>query len=84
MVVEHDETIIKAADEIIDLGPLAGRLGGKIVFQGNHNELIKNKKSLTAKYLTGKEKIPLPAIRKKWNNYIEIVGADPGASVLEA
>ena len=75
LVVEHDETIIKAADEIIDLGPLAGRLGGKIVFQGNHNELIKNKKSLTAKYLTGKEKIPLPAIRKKWNNYIEIVGA---------
>lgn len=75
LVVEHDEEIMLASDHIIDMGPLAGRLGGEVVFQGNHSDLIKSTGSLTADYLTGREKIELPACRRKWNNYIEIVGA---------
>jgi excinuclease ABC subunit A len=75
IVVEHDEDIIRKADEIIDIGPLAGRLGGEVVFQGTHEELEKSEKSLTAHYLTGTEKIPVPKIRRKWNNSIEVVGA---------
>jgi len=75
IVVEHDEEIIRAADEIIDIGPLAGRLGGEVVFQGTHEELETSTESLTAKYLTGREKIEIPLIRRKWNNFIEITGA---------
>jgi len=75
IVVEHDEDIIKSADQIIDIGPFAGRLGGEIIFQGNTKELYKNKNSLTAKYLTGKELIETPRKRRIWNNYIEITGA---------
>ncbi len=75
LVVEHDEEIIRAADEIIDIGPHAGRLGGELVFQGDHAQLTKSETSLTAKYLTGREKIEIPKIRRKWNNYIEIIGA---------
>jgi excinuclease ABC subunit A len=75
VVVEHDEEIIRAADEIIDIGPLAGRLGGEVVFQGTHQELEKSERSLTANYLTGKEKIPVPQFRRKWNNAIEVMGA---------
>jgi len=75
VVVEHDEEIIWAADEIIDIGPLAGRHGGEVVFQGNHEQLIGNKASLTTKYLTGELKIPVPPKRRKWNNYIAISGA---------
>lgn len=75
MVVEHDEDIMLESDHIIDMGPLAGRLGGEVVFQGNHNDLINSTGSLTADYLTGREKIELPSYRRKWNNYIEIIGA---------
>lgn len=75
IVVEHDEEIIRASDEIIDIGPLAGRLGGEVVFHGTHDQLEASKESLTAKYLTGREKIDIPASRRKWNNYIEITGA---------
>ncbi|MFY9151925.1 MAG: excinuclease ABC subunit UvrA [Prolixibacteraceae bacterium] len=75
LVVEHDEEIMRAADEIIDIGPLAGRLGGEVVFQGTHEELESSAKSMTAKYLTGREKIEVPATRRKWSNYIEITGA---------
>ncbi len=74
-VVEHDEEIIRAADEIIDIGPFAGIHGGEVVFQGNHSELAGNPESLTAKYLTGEEKIEIPGHRRKWSNYIEIIGA---------
>ncbi|MCD6354160.1 MAG: excinuclease ABC subunit UvrA, partial [Prolixibacteraceae bacterium] len=74
-VVEHDEEIIRAADEIIDIGPFAGQHGGEIVFQGTHKELISKPESLTTKYLTGKEKIEVPVQRRKWTNFIEIVGA---------
>ena len=75
LVVEHDEEIIREADEIIDIGPLAGRLGGEVVFQGTHEQLESSSESLTAKYLTGREKITVPQSRRKWSNYIEITGA---------
>lgn len=75
IVVEHDEDIIRAADYIIDIGPKAGRLGGEVVYQGDISHLNKKSNSYTVKYLTGKETIPLPAHRRKWNNYIEIKGA---------
>ncbi|HEX7584906.1 MAG TPA: excinuclease ABC subunit UvrA, partial [Prolixibacteraceae bacterium] len=75
LVVEHDEEIMREADEIIDIGPLAGRLGGEVVFQGTHEQLEASSESLTAKYLTGREKIDIPLSRRKWTNYIEITGA---------
>ena len=75
VVVEHDEDIIRAADEIIDIGPLAGRLGGEVVFQGDHKKLETESQSLTAQYLTGKMKIPVPEIRRKWRDFIGIEGA---------
>jgi excinuclease ABC subunit A len=74
-VVEHDEEIIRAADQVIDIGPLAGQHGGEVVFQGTHEELEKNPESLTTKYLTGIEKIEVPQQRRKWSNFVEILGA---------
>ncbi len=75
IVVEHDEEIIRSADYLIDIGPLAGQHGGEVVFEGTQDELILNQVSQTAKYLTGAEKIPVPDHRRKWNNFIEISGA---------
>ena len=72
IVVEHDEEIMRSADEIIDIGPLAGVQGGEIVFQGNHNKLIHHKKSLTAKYLTGNLQIEIPEQRRIAKDFIEI------------
>lgn len=74
IVVEHEEEIIRAADEIIDLGPEAGRLGGEIVYQGTPGAATGNK-SLTAGYLSGRLKVRVPEIRRKWNSYIMIKGA---------
>ena len=75
IVVEHEEEIIRAADTIIDIGPEAGYNGGQITFNGTIDELKKADNSLTAKYLTGEEFIPLPKQYRKWNNYIGIKGA---------
>ena len=75
VVVEHDEEIIRAADYIIDIGPRAGRLGGKVVYQGDMKDLQKDSDSYTVRYLLGEETIPLPEHRRPWNNYIEIKGA---------
>ncbi len=75
LVVEHEEEIIRAADEIIDIGPYAGRLGGEILFHGTIANLVRNSKGLTAQYLREEMKIEVPQIRRKWNNYIEITGA---------
>jgi len=75
IIVEHDEEIIRDADMIIDIGPLAGRNGGEVVFQGSHKELALNNTSLTARYINGTEKIDIPTVRRKWNNFIEITGA---------
>lgn len=75
IVVEHDEEIIRAADYIIDIGPKAGRLGGKVVFQGNLSDLPQKSDSYTVRYLTGEEKIDVPSYRRPWNSYIEVKGA---------
>lgn len=81
VVVEHDEEIMRAADFIIDIGPEAGRKGGEVVFKGKIPEngfdtsKTDTSKSYTLKYLTGDEKIDIPTGRRKWNNYIEVLGA---------
>ena len=75
IVVEHDEEIMRAADQLIDIGPMAGTHGGELVFQGDSKELLKVKDSLTADYLNGIETIPLPDQRRRWKKYIEIKGA---------
>ena len=80
IVVEHDEDVIRSADYLIDIGPDAGRLGGKVVFTGNPSEITEDTlkefpDSYTVKYLLGKEKIQTPSSRRKWNMYIEIKGA---------
>jgi excinuclease ABC subunit A len=77
IVVEHDEEIINSADEIIDIGPMSGNLGGEIVFHGQIDKAEKAdiKKSLTLKYLKGVEQIEVPRYRRKLNKYIEISGA---------
>ncbi len=64
VVVEHEEEILRNADYLIDVGPRAGRYGGEIVFAGPYEQLKKAKNSLTAEYLTGKRKIPLPEKRR--------------------
>ena len=76
IVVEHDEDTMRAADHILDIGPGAGIHGGNVVFSGNLKELEKCKKSLTADYLFGKKKIPVPNNRRKGNgSFLTIKGA---------
>ena len=75
IVVEHDEEIIRAADYIIDIGPMAGAFGGEVVFEGDIKDLVHCEKSLTTQYLTGKMSIPVPARRRKSANAIVIKGA---------
>jgi excinuclease ABC subunit A len=75
IVVEHDEEIIRASDYIIDIGPLAGNQGGEVVFAGTFAEMEEQKDTLTAKYISGEMSIPLPARRRKWKEYIEVLGA---------
>lgn len=75
IVVEHDEEIMKAADEIIDIGPMAGSHGGELMFQGDWKKIEKESSSLTANYLMGISKIELPEKRRKWNDFILIKGA---------
>lgn len=74
IVVEHDEEIMQAADRVIDMGPEAGSLGGEIVAEGSLEE-VKKANSLTAQYLTGVQKIPVPEKRKKASEKLEIIGA---------
>jgi excinuclease ABC subunit A len=75
LVVEHEEEIIRAADEIIDIGPGAGRLGGEVVFAGKYKHLLEKPVGLTGKYLAHQENVPIPKRRRNWNNCIEIIGA---------
>ncbi len=74
IVVEHDEDIMKAADEVIDIGPEAGTHGGEVVAFGPLSEILKSQ-SLTASYLNGSEEIAVPKERRTSNNFIEIKGA---------
>ncbi|MFH1749986.1 MAG: excinuclease ABC subunit UvrA [bacterium] len=69
IVVEHDEDMMRAADHIIDIGPGAGKHGGKVVFEGSFSK-IKNSHTSTGRFLTGKEKIEIPKVRRKGNNKI--------------
>jgi excinuclease ABC subunit A len=75
IVVEHEEEIMRAADQIIDIGPDAGSHGGELVFQGSLKDLNGKVKSHTTDYLTGKEKIQLPKTRRRWKDSITVVGA---------
>lgn len=75
IVVEHEEDIMKAADELIDIGPAAGQFGGELVFQGTYADLPKAKNSLTAQYLTGEKEIPMPSRRRGGKNKLSVVGA---------
>jgi excinuclease ABC subunit A len=68
IVVEHDEDTIKAADWVVDIGPGAGEHGGMVVHSGPYQDLIKNKKSLTGDYLSGRKSIAVPAKRRKIDN----------------
>ncbi len=74
IVVEHDEDIMKSADEIIDIGPEAGTYGGDVVAYGNFNDILKSD-SLTSKYLNGSLKIEVPEKRRISKNFIRIIGA---------
>jgi excinuclease ABC subunit A len=67
VVVEHDRLVMKEADHVVDLGPGAGEQGGRVVFQGSYGELVRDGRSLTAKYLRGELEIPVPAPRRKGN-----------------
>lgn len=74
IIVEHDEDVMKAADEIIDIGPEAGVLGGELVAQGTFDEILKSD-TLTANYLNGTLKIEVPEKRRPVKNVIEVKGA---------
>jgi excinuclease ABC subunit A len=75
IVVEHEEEMMKAADHIIDIGPEAGTHGGNLVFSGTYEQIIKDKKSLTGRYLAGTENITIPAKRRSWKDHVLIKGA---------
>ena len=76
IVVEHDEEAIRSADHIIDIGPGAGKHGGEICAEGNIDAILKNKNSITAKYLSGKRKIKVPKKRTKVSEHkIKIIDA---------
>lgn len=75
VVVEHDEMMMRQADHIIDMGPLASHLGGEVVAVGNYAELVANPESLTGKYLTGELSIDPPKQVRKWNRSITVENA---------
>ena len=75
VVVEHDEMMMREADHIIDMGPLASHLGGEVVAVGNYDELIANPKSMTGKYLKGELTIDVPKNLRKWNRSITVENA---------
>lgn len=75
VVVEHDEMMMRKADHIIDMGPLASHLGGEVIAEGNYNQIIRNPESLTGKYLKGELTIEPPKNVRKWNRSIKVEGA---------
>ena len=75
IVVEHDEDTMMQADKILDIGLGAGEFGGDIVAFGSPKEIMKNKNSITGKFLSGKEAIEIPKKRRKWNKSIKLYGA---------
>ncbi|MGN1317693.1 MAG: excinuclease ABC subunit UvrA [Lachnospirales bacterium] len=76
IVVEHDEDTMKEADYIVDIGPYAGDKGGEVVFAGTYNQILKSRKSITGKFLSGKEVIAVPEKRREGNgNFLTVYGA---------
>src|SRR5688500_13285298 len=75
VVVEHDEMMMREADHIIDMGPLASHLGGEVVAFGNYDAIIEHPESLTGKYLKGELKIEVPRTTRKWNRSVKVEGA---------
>ncbi len=75
VVVEHDEMMMREADHIIDMGPLASHLGGEVIAEGNYESIINNKESLTGKYLRGDLKIPVPAKLRAAKHFLKLTGA---------
>lgn len=75
VVVEHDEMMMREADHIIDMGPLASHLGGEVIAEGNYHNIITNPKSLTGKYLKGELTIDAPKKLRQWKQSVKIEGA---------
>jgi excinuclease ABC subunit A len=75
IVVEHDEMMMRKADHIIDMGPLASHLGGEVIAEGDYESIINNTESLTGKYLKGELKIEPPKHIRKWTTSIKVEGA---------
>jgi excinuclease ABC subunit A len=75
VIVEHEEEIIRAADHIVDMGPLAGTKGGEVIFSGTFKNLLTEDKSLTAAFFNNQFIIPVPNARRLWRNSLELKGA---------
>ncbi|MFT3982058.1 MAG: excinuclease ABC subunit UvrA [Ferruginibacter sp.] len=75
VVVEHDELMMREADHIIDMGPLASHLGGQVIAEGDYDAIVNNKESLTGQYLSGKLSIDAPKEVRKWKRSLTIEGA---------
>ncbi len=75
LVVEHEQEMMQAADHLIDIGPEAGVNGGQLIFQGDYAQILKDSESLTGKYLSGTESIPVPKSRRKWHDAVTVTGA---------
>ena len=75
VVVEHDEMMMREADHIIDMGPLASHLGGEVIANGNYDEITSNKNSITGQYLSGNLTINKPAFTRKWTKSVVVKGA---------
>lgn len=75
IVVEHDEDTMMEADYIVDIGPKAGEHGGEVVAVGTAKEIMKNKKSITGAYLSGRIKIPVPEVRRTPTGWLKVIGA---------
>ncbi len=75
IVVEHDEDTMRAADFIVDIGPGAGSHGGKVVATGTAEEIMQVPESITGQYLSGRVRIPIPAVRRKPNGWLKVLGA---------
>ncbi len=75
VVVEHEEEVIRSADHLLDIGPMAGIHGGKLVYAGPFAEIGQEKESLTAQYLNGQQAIPVPVSKRKPRNFIRVEGA---------
>lgn len=75
IVVEHDEDTMLEADYIVDIGPGAGEHGGEVVAAGTAKEIMRNKKSITGAYLSGRMQIPVPEVRKEPKGWLKVIGA---------